>query len=61
MKTTNAFYYNVDELFIVKNCLFPYVKKVEDMSGISYMKLDDYEDEERIRFGMCKKIINQSI
>ena len=59
MKTTDAFYYNVDELFIVKNYLFPYVIYETDNSGIKYMKLDDYADEERIRFGMCKKIVQK--
>lgn len=59
MKPTNAFEYYIDEVLLIQNYLQRYVTTTADEYGNSYMKLDEYSDEERVRFGICKNIINK--
>ena len=56
MKPTYTFEKYVDDIIIIRNGLQRYVRKTEEYNET---KLDEYEDEERLRFGMCRKIIEK--
>lgn len=59
MQPTNAFDRYVDSIFIITNYLQNYVIKNKDYFNVPEMKLDDYDAEERVRFGICRKVIKE--